>query len=387
MRAVSQRWREMVAGVTRWQTVVEWSNDGGRTWWPTRYLGGGQVTAAATSQIRWSCDVTIDGAGLGRNGINPYTTRLRILHGMAGEPLLPMGRYKVTDAGWSSDYDQAIKIAGSSYEVYVQRARFLRPRTIQPGPARRVLEDLIREVLPDAQISWRGIDPGLQVGRIEEPRDRWGIIDGSSSSTSIARALGARVYAGPAGEWIVAPVPTLEDRPVWEAAEGVGGVLLTHGEELTDESVYNVVVVNGVSDDGETPPFAPGIAADQDPLSLTYIGRSPDEGGFGECPRFYASPLIRSTVQAQQAAQGMLAPYLGLKQQVSFTQLHDPSIEPGDVGIVHTRKGPRRVIPDSITYSLDGAPMTFETRTTATRLAGGQIDAPSGSGDEEDQAA
>lgn len=380
MRAVSARWRQMVGSVVRWTTRCEWSNDGGQVWRDCTYLGGGTVTAASTSQIRWTCQgITITGPDVDQ--INPFTTRLRILHGMAGEPPLPMGVYVVTDREQSSDYADAYTVTGKSFELYLQRARFLTMQTSYPQPARVLLNTLITKVLPRAQISWRpGVDADLPLPSITEPRDRWPLIDGDRDATSIARALGARVFAGPAGGWTVAPVPTLQDPPVWEAREGRGGVLLSHSESLSSEGVYNIQVVNGEALDGDTPPFKAGIAADLDPLSPTYTERSPDDGGFGPCPRFYASPLIRSTAAAQKAAQGMLAPYLGLKQKITYSQMHDPAIEPGDVGIVHTKWGPRRVILDAVTYNLDGGPLSGETRTTATRLAGQITDAPQDTG-------
>jgi hypothetical protein len=199
-------------------------------------------------------------------------------------------------------------------------------------------------------------------------RDRWAFIDGNGNSPSIARSLGARIYAGPSGNWIARPVPTLNDPIVWEASSA--DVLLDFSEELTDEFVYNVVVADGQSTDTDAAPFPSGVAMDLDPTSPTYALRRVTDGGFGQKVRFYKSELLRTQMQAQRAAEGMLAPCLGLRQSITFQQAHNPALEPGDVGLIHTTAGDRRVLLDELTYSLVGAPLTGQTRTTATTLTG-----------------
>lgn len=377
MRAVSDRFRALVPHPNRWETSVQWSNDGWRTVQDATFVDG-SVTASSLSQIRWTADLTVAGPSLDLDGMNAFSTQFRVMHGLPGESLA-MGVYKVTSAAWSSDSRDTIQVRGSSFEVYLIGARFLSARSFPRQSASRLAGSLIREVLPGASLSWEVDDDTLP--GITEARDRWPLIDGDRDATSIARAAGARIYAGPAGNWIARPVPTLADDPVWEASEGDEGVLISHAEELTDEGVYNIVVVNGQSTDTDVAPFRPGIAQDVDRFSPTYVGKPVTAGGFGPRPRFYTSELIRSTAQAQKAANGMLAPYLGLRQKVSFSQVHDPTLEPGDVGIVNTANGPRRVLLDELTYSLLGEPLTAATRTTATTLVGNEYVPPDDAGD------
>ena len=381
MRRVSSRFRSRLAGVNRWVTLVEWSNDGGRSWRPAR-LAGGSVTASQTSQTRYECSLTLVAAEVGRDGINPFTTRLRVRHGIAysNHPddveLVGLGVYRVEEVSRSLT-GQTVEVRGSSFEAYIIDARFVTPRTLPAQSASTMIDELIREVMPDASIAWRGITPTDRVPKIIAERDRWELVDGSRDSTSVARALGARVFCDGDGVFVVAPVPALTDPAVWTATTGEGGLLVDSTEELSSDGVYNSVVVWGESTDGETPPAGPGIAVDDDPLSLSYIG-----GPFGQRPRFYSSQLITTKEQADRAARGMLAPYLGLRQRVSFSALHDPTLEPGDVGTVDTPSGPQKMIIDSITYDLGGGPMSCETRATATRLAGSIVDAPEEEGSE-----
>jgi hypothetical protein len=304
---------------------------------------------------------------LGLDGINAYSTQIRIMHGLPGE-LLAMGVYKVTDAAWSSDKRETLSVKGSSYEAYLLPALFPTTRTFPAQPASRLAETLIREIIPGASIAWELDD--FQLPKLTEASDRWGLVDGNRDAPSIARSTGARIYAGPAGNWIARPVPTLYDLAVWSASEGEGGVLISHGEELTDDGVFNIVVASGQSTSADYPPFRPGIAQDLDPESPTYVGKPVTAGGFGQRVKLYTSELITSHAKAQAAAEGMLAPLLGLRQKVTFSQMHDPTLEPGDVGIVYTGNGPRRVLLDELTYSLTGEPLTAQTRTTATTLVG-----------------
>lgn len=380
MRNVSRRFRDSIGRVVQWQTVVQWSNDGWVTWDEAGLSEEGSVTAASTSQIRWTMSLTLVDVPVGRYGINPFTTQIRIRHGMAGEPLMGMGVYRVTSVIRSLVDEHLVEVSGSSFEAYVIAARYTRPWVIPADEAKNQLQTIIKGALPDADFVWRGIDHGRRLPKVTIERDRWPLVDGGRNSPSISRSLGARTYVDGDGTWIIAPVPTLADPPTWEAEAGEGGVLIGATEDLTNEGVYNVIVANGISTDGERPPVGPGVAMDTDPLSLTYALKTPNEGGFGICPRFHASQFLTTIGQCQVAAEGMLAPYLGLKQQVTFDSLHDPSKEPGDVGIVRTADGLQRVILDSVTYDLLGGPLQCQTRTTTTRLDGANVEAP----DEED---
>lgn len=373
MRATSESYRAKVGYLNRWQSVVTWSNDGWRTSNTATYVSG-TCTASLLLQTHWTCDLVLTDATVGLDGINGYSTQLLIMHGMVGEPLLAMGLYKVNTAEWSRDNQDQIHVTGSSLEWYIQGSRFISARTFKRQAASTLTRTLLQEVIPGVSLSWEVDD--LTLPGMTEERDRWALLDGTDDSPSVAKAVGGYLMAGPAGGFVMREIPTLNDDAVWEASEGEGGVLITYGESFTDEGVYNTIVYNGESTDTDTLPFPPGVAQDLDPLSPTYVLKPVTQGGFGVVPRFYTSQFLTSTAQAQKAAEAALAPYLGLRTQVDFTQLHDPSLEPGDVGIVHTVKGDRRVLLDEITYDLAAAPLSATTRTTATTLVGNAYVAP-----------
>lgn len=355
---------------------MEWSNDGGRTWTPATFVTG-SVTAASTSQIRWTSTVTVLDVPYGLHGINPYQTRYRIRQGMIfsdhEQPeWVGLGHYRLMTVTHSSQDPDTLVLTGESYESYLIQAIFTKPRTIFPTAAIDVCETLIREVLPSAKINWADdIDAYLLLPKLVSVTDRWATIDGPRDATSVAKALGARIYPDGNGVWMVEPVPSLQDAPSWTAREGPGGVSLGVTEALTNQGVTNVEIVTGTPTD--LPAIGPAIAMDSDSLSLTWVGKSPDFGGYGEVPAAeYQSQMITSLDQANKVARTRLAARLGLKQQLSFGVLHDPTKTPGQVGLVYGLEYPMRVILDSVTYDLSAAPgpLSCQTRTTQTRLAG-----------------
>lgn len=380
MRTVSERWRRSVSDATRWATDIRYSNDGGTTWSDPALLYEGTVTADANQQVRWQCSLTLGGWPVGLDGIQPFTSRLRIRHGIEYAPgdreLIGMGVYRVDSINRTLADPDRITLDGGSFESYIISAPFTVPRTLGASSAAARLEKMIHEILPKATIVWHdNVDADVWLPQAAVEGSRWDVIDGNADATSIARSIGARVYCDGAGVWHVAGVPSIHDEPAWTSVQGEGGVLVESTESLTADEVYNVVVAVGESTDGTITKQA--IAEDDDPGSLTYVGRTPDEGGFGRRVRKpdHVSALIRTYQQARSAAYGLLEPSLGLKQQISFDQIHDPTKEPGDVGLVDSPTGQMRVILDRCTYDLTGGSLRCSTRTTRTTL-GRQLDEP-----------
>lgn len=383
----SRAWRESIGKVNRWTCRAEWTRDG-KQWVPATVTGC-TVTEDQTSQVRWKSDLTLTGVEVGKDALSPHGGRFRIFAGLDRGGSQPeevqKGLYRIESIDRALT-GREVAVQGVSLEQQVMDARFTVPRTMSAAPARQMIEQLIREVLPDAIVAWR-VDGSARIRTQTILRDRWGLIDGDSDEVkSIATVLGASVHPNHAGVWEVAAIPSLADPQQWTLSIGEGGSLLQVTESLTRERVYNAVVVNGASTDEGAPTFGPVIVADDDPLSQTYASRSPDEGGFGMKPIFYTSDKFTSERQLEETAKAMLAPRLGLKQELSFEQLYDPAKSAGDVGLLTaTPDGEQKVLVDSIDYDLVACTMSAKTRTTATRWAG-QVVAigDEGDGDVED---
>lgn len=346
---------------------MEWSIDG--VAWTSLVLHDGQVVASASSQVRWSCDLTVSGVDVGRFALSPFGCLLRVKIGMVHSPddveWVPLGFYRAKVTG-QTEGSNVLTLSGQSFEAAVIDDRFYQPRILAPSVGRLLVTQLIRETLPEARVSWR-LDPNATTTRIVAQQDRWGTIDGDRDAPSFARSLGGRVFCDADGTFVAAPVPTLQDAPVWAAARGT--TLVKASRQLTREGVRNAVIVTGATADG-TPPVGPGVAEDLDPLSPTYVGRSPLAGGFGRVPKFYSNPQITDLVRAQFVAQRLLATYLGLQQQVDFEAVPNYALRPDDVVLVDVAGAPQPNLLDEVTYSLRSPSVTAQTRATATRLGG-----------------
>ncbi|MGZ4521942.1 MAG: DUF5047 domain-containing protein [Mycobacteriaceae bacterium] len=379
MQDVSARFLAGLAGVPRWARTVEWSADG-VTWAPVT-LHAGKVTQDATSQVRWSLDAEISGVTVGPGGLSPFGPLLRVKVGMVHSPAdiewVPLGVFRCEKAKRSL-HGATVTVSGASLEASVIDAQYPAPRIIPAGLSSVIVTGQIREVIPSASISWLVDDPAQP--RLTTTTSRWGVIDGATGDPSIARALGAQMFCDRSGTFVMDTVPTLYDDPVWTVDEGPGGVLVQAAEELSREGLFNVVAVTGESEDSSSPPVGPGIASDDVPGSPTFADADPGRGGFGQVVFHYSSPLLKTLAACQAAARSMLAPRLGLHQQIDWNAAVNPALDVGDVVLVRNPSGLTPTILDSLDLDLVTMTQTGKCRATSTRLEGGSTLAPSQQG-------
>lgn len=371
MLDASDRFLAQIGTTTRWVTVAEYTNDG-RSWNPLQLIDG-TVQRSLSQQIHWQTDIKI----VSDENVNAINTRLRLRHGVAYGPgdveMINFGYYRVADV--TPDARSAtMSVRGESYESFIIRHRLGTPKRYRPDSARGTLDLIIREVFYETRNArWRpGVDPNQHVPAIQADKDRWAIVDGRSSSPSIANAVGGRVIADATGGFVVLPVPSLADAPVFKINSGEGGALLQRSVVQSSEGVANMMCVRGESTEGVV--TATARVADDDPNSPTYFRRKPSEGGFGTVPMFYVSPLLTTYAQAERTGRAMLAQRLGQQRTITFDSLHHPLLEPGDVVVITTPGEPEtRAILDSVSYNLRGGSMSAETRTTRSPTAGSVV--------------
>lgn len=360
---------------------AEWSNDGGVTWTPARF-GSGTVTPDRTAECRYSASVELLDAPRGRSGINSVTTEIRLFQGL-GVPRrdiewIPAGRY-VIDRLRRTRLGVTLDLLGR--EDIIRSADLPMARTIGPATARDCAETLIGEALPGAPVAWKGgIATTTELPAFVVDEDRWSALSGGSdtsgTSTGIAPALGAEVYADATGIPTFAPMPTLADPVVWRLPRSLATA--EPAEEETSENLRNLWVVTGDGGDGGGS-IGPAYAWDDDPGSLTYAG--PDPVGDPLAPQRlglpgvrvrtgrYTSPLVRTVAQADTVAHAQLADSLGVQSSLAFSAVCNPALEPGDVVEVEVHDGVwERHLIDSSPYTLGGVAMTCQTRTSTRRL-------------------
>jgi hypothetical protein len=317
------------------------------------------VTADRTAQVRRTCQVTLAPETVrGLSGATVQGAYLQLDVGLdyldGTQELIPQGHFRL-DAENSQRPGGGIAFQGYGREKAVQDDLFLRPRTEANSSSLDLIELLLLESVPDAVVV-RRTTRDAAVARTTWEKDRWAAIDGDDAS--LARSLGVEVWADGRGRFVISPVPTLADRPVWTVDSGSGGVLITAAASTSVDGVYNVVVAVGDASDGSVP-IGPVIAQDLLATSPTRV-----DGPFGRRVRHYSSPLLRTAGQADAAARSMLANSLGLSQGLAFTAVPNPALEPGDVVLVTVEDEPPSLhILDRISLSSSGA-MSCDTRST-----------------------
>lgn len=363
---MSARWQASIGGLVRWHTRVQWSPNG-RTWTDLQPVEC-SVTENAGQQVRWSLSATVRGAdGLDTDG---SLVRVLVTHTGTGETL-QKGLYRVESVSRSL-YSDRVQVSGVSLEQALIDGRLTKPTRYRAATARERLAGLIGGVLPGAAVTFdRGTDPDRPLPQQLVDRDRWEAVSGGPDAKSVAKALGAVVYADHEGRFRVSPLSaqSLTSTPTRQLRSGPGGVLLDASRQTDRESVRNVVVVKGASTEQGAKVVGPVVVIDDDRDSRTYARSNPLLGGFGPVPLFYTSPLITTVAQAEKTARSLLAPRLGMRQQIAFEQLYDPSVEAGEVHQLEGGTSLKAVL-DSVTFDLIKRTMTGQCRASSSDEAG-----------------
>ncbi|NGO68225.1 DUF5047 domain-containing protein [Streptomyces boncukensis] len=366
---------------TRRTVRAEWSNDGGANWQQCT-VGSAEVKPDRTAECRWSGTADLIGVPTGRGGVNVAATHVRLWEGIAP----PRGDTYWVPAGWYV-VDQvregrtAATVNLLGLEDVIRGAALPVARSIAADTARHIAAALVAEALPSAVVSWkRGVDADARIPAFLVDEERWqalsGGTDSSGTSTGIAPALGAEVWADARGIITFGPVPTLDDSVVWRLPYGQGRAY--PAREQSADGLVNCWVVSGDSGDGQ-PAVGPVAVWDGNPYSLTYAGPDPVRDplapqrlgltGLRLRVERYASALITGAAQAHTVGAAKLADSLGVQSSLSFDMYSHPGIEPGDVVEVEVDPGVwERHIIDACPRTLGAASMTCQTRTSARRL-------------------
>ncbi|WP_157434189.1 DUF5047 domain-containing protein [Actinoalloteichus sp. GBA129-24] len=240
----------------------------------------------------------------------------------------------------------------------VAQDRFESPtQTLSGVTAVSEITRLIRQTLPQAEV----IDLSgstVTVPRIEIERERW-----ADGIEAVAKSASLDVCADQLGRFTIRRVPQVSDPAAWTITEGEGGTLVEAEEELTRDRVYNRVIATGERTDGSTPVV--GTATDTDPASPTRYN-----GPLGRKPRFYSSPLLASTAQAQAAAASILETARGVAAQVTLRAITNPGLEPGDVVRLAGGRTPQVHILDRVVTPLGVGLQQLATRSLDLPMEG-----------------
>lgn len=287
---------------------------------------GGDVQLDAGADIRSTVALTVDGTDAfptaAGSPLAPYGNELFVRRGIAfgggAVEWVSLGYFRINSAEQDEAPNGPIRLAGQDRMGGIVKARLVAPvQFAATDTYGEVVEQLVTEVYPAAVIEWDDTaetDPLARSVIAEE--DRFAFL------AELVTGLGKIWYWDHRGHLVIKNVPDPGD-PVWDADSGENGVLIDMGREISDEGVYNAVVVTGEAVDTNEPPSA--VAYDDNPDSPTYW-----HGDFGKVPKFYTSSFITTEAQAQTTANAMLRENLGVPYNVDFQSIVNPALEPWD---------------------------------------------------------
>jgi hypothetical protein len=144
----------------------------------------------------------------------------------------------------------------------------------------------------------------------------------------LAESMGYELFFDRLGYCILQRIPdpnNVSILPSWVYTEGVNATMLELSRAQSNEQVYNGVVVTGMNPSSGLPPVRV-LVWDDNPVSPTYY-----LGPYGKVPDFFQSDKIATVAQATDAGIGRLNEQKGLTEQVSFSIVPNPALEPSDV--------------------------------------------------------
>ncbi|MFD2839326.1 DUF5047 domain-containing protein [Populibacterium corticicola] len=272
---------------------------------------------------------------------------------------VPLGVFRVDEVPDVSATGAEVTITGASREAFVVDDTFLYPRTIQGPSAIALISTLVRETLPQAEISVE-TRKNARVPAFVEDRDRWGAIE------KIAQAISCVVYCDGEGRFIITDAPSLTSSPVWTIKAGPGGTLTDGASSQSREGVTNAIVVQSGSPSSDYIPLWDAVY-DTDPTSLTRWG-DPDAGAYGKITEYIDNPTITTLAQARAVGQTELAKRVGISAGMDLSTIPNPALEAGDTVLVVPDLTPaaanaRQHIIDSLSIPLRaGGAFTLRTR-------------------------
>lgn len=290
-------------------------------------LSGSDVQFDSTADVRATLDLTTTGAGWdptpGKHMLQPYGNEIFVERGVqhqgASIEWVSQGYYRI----WSVRQDNApngqLRIAAKDRMSGIIDSKLTAPRQFKADrSARSVVEELVTEVYPAAQIDWQVDDRVIGRDQVTE-QDRWKFLN------DLVTGMAAIWHWDYRGYLVVAPAPNLAvDPPVFRVNGGSGGVLVSAARSISRDSVYNAVVATAEGADDKSP--AKAIVYDNDANSPTYW-----HGPFGQVPEFYSSPTITTQGQAEAVGRAELAKRTGLPYSMDLKAVPHPGLEDNDV--------------------------------------------------------
>lgn len=290
------------------------------------------------------------------DALSPTSTDLKVFSGLryseGDTELVPVGVFRIETPSRDSLLG-ALRIEAGDYSGVLARARFVKPWNVPKGAlVVAQITSMVLDVLPWVEVVDLTGSRATHPGGVFE-RERWDSIE------NLATSIGADVAFDPDGRCIIQPVPTLDTEADWLVdADSETAVLLDAGLSLSVEGVYNAVTAT--SSDAGTAPVSATVYQSTGPLA--YVA------GFKQ-PRFYSSPVLKTTAQCVSAARSILARSLAYAQKIAPVAAPNPALDVGDtLAVALPGRDPVMRLLSGATIPLTADAMPLDVRTEADAI-------------------
>lgn len=364
MRPVSDVWDASVrAGYTPTVRAEVWRGD--VLVRPVEVVSG-EVSSQESSKVRTSATLTLaldPRPVTGASGMGAFVptgdvhalldlddTDIRLWVGMQrGDGTteeVPVLWGRVTSYGRGGMYEP-VRVAVSDYAHVMQQARLVAPWVTPAGmPVVSEIRSLVQDVHPGIRVvDATGMVPAPVTRAATWERDRWDAVE------SLASSIGCEVFFTGERVLVVRPVPQVSASavPVWTLDAGTETSVLTDVEVGADRPGWNAVV-------------ASSSASQEQPVSA--VAYSPSWRAGVKRPRFYASPMLTTVAQCEEAATAILARSMRYARDVTPEAVPNYALEVGDlVAVTVPGDLDERRIVTGVRYPLGAVgPMGVDTR-------------------------
>ena len=300
------------------------------------------------------------------DALTPFGNEVHLWRGVVvdGEvEEVPLGVFVITDVDIVDDGGVKITVRGSDRSIKIARNRWTESFAIADNTnIITALETMILNRYPEVYINPVDVSASVNaaVFGLDRQNDAWRDIQ------TLATAQGLEVFFDNIGNVTIRAVPDYEyATPIEAFVEGEDAVILTLDRRLTVDKTFNGAIVTAEGSNIPTP-FRVEVW-DEDPASPTYR-----YGFFGQVPQFYSSPAITTVADATQAAVALLNNSKGASENVTWSQIVDPSLDVGDVVQVQNSKTRlnRYMVIDRLTVPFKASENMAAAARTVRTLAG-----------------
>ena len=355
-------------------------------------IKSGDVKMASTTDVKATLECEVPGDYW--DSVRPYGAELFVERGVdygdGTKEYVPLGYFRIQKVDQASAPAGPIKISAQDRIAQLKDVRLIYPYSYPAGLTHRQLFDRLVNGYTDPVGSTTGGPLVIAYGMyypVSVPiifegydGDRATLPAGTVKDdvyAAIADIVDARscvVMFDRIGQMVITSRERAPGVPsIYTVKPGKAGNLVSASRSLTRDGVYNIVVSRG-SDPANLTGYR--LAYNNDTGSALYWA-----GPFGPIPRYYSSPLLKTSDQADAAAETVLSRYKGLPSGLATVSLPDPSLDPLDPITVQIGTTLEDHVIDEITIPLVGQNSGLVIKTRSKNTVPTEEDFPPGGGD------